>query len=241
MAGSLKTRRDRPAQPPLRGGRPDPAPLYPGSRPDQRDRQGGAARQVALRRPARAVLPAQPRALRGPERPADRHQRRDDRRVPAAARGRRARSTAPPAPARPSRACSTTATRTAASTTCSPTSWRCSTATRPAPAAPTRWRSGSSCCWRRASRRTWRRARRAASRSTWSASRARPAASSARPARPARSRSTRRRVDFLVTALGRPLAEAPDAPPRALAQAERAILETLEHHGHVRLRPVGRG
>jgi DNA repair protein RecO (recombination protein O) len=47
--------------------------------------------------------------------------------------------------------------------------------------------------------------------------------------------------EFLVTALGRPLAEAPDAAPRALAQAERAILETLEHHGHVRLRPVGRG
>jgi DNA repair protein RecO (recombination protein O) len=47
--------------------------------------------------------------------------------------------------------------------------------------------------------------------------------------------------DFLVSALGRPLAEAPDAEPRALAQAERAILETLEHHGHVRLRPVGRG
>jgi DNA repair protein RecO (recombination protein O) len=47
--------------------------------------------------------------------------------------------------------------------------------------------------------------------------------------------------DFLVAALGLPLAEAPDAPPRALAQAERAILETLEHHGHVRLRPVGRG
>ena len=47
--------------------------------------------------------------------------------------------------------------------------------------------------------------------------------------------------EFLVTALGRPLAEAPDAEPRALAQAERAILETLEHHGHVRLRPVSRG
>jgi DNA repair protein RecO (recombination protein O) len=46
--------------------------------------------------------------------------------------------------------------------------------------------------------------------------------------------------DFLVGALGRPLAEAPDAPPRALAQAERAILETLEHHAHLRLRPVGR-
>ena len=44
--------------------------------------------------------------------------------------------------------------------------------------------------------------------------------------------------DFLVGALGSPLAEAPDAPPRALAQAERAILETLEHHAHLRLRPA---
>ena len=44
--------------------------------------------------------------------------------------------------------------------------------------------------------------------------------------------------DFLVGALGRPLAEAPDAPGAALAQAERAILATLEHHAHLRLRPV---
>ena len=44
--------------------------------------------------------------------------------------------------------------------------------------------------------------------------------------------------EFLVTALGRPLAEAPDAPERALAQADRAIGETLEHHAHVRLRRV---
>ena len=44
--------------------------------------------------------------------------------------------------------------------------------------------------------------------------------------------------DFLVGALGVPLADAPDAAPRALAQAERAILETLEHHANVRLRPV---
>ena len=44
---------------------------------------------------------------------------------------------------------------------------------------------------------------------------------------------------FMVAALGRSLAEAPDAPPRALAQAERAITETLEHHAHLRLRPVG--
>ena len=43
---------------------------------------------------------------------------------------------------------------------------------------------------------------------------------------------------FLVEALGRPLAETPAAAPRALAQAERAILETLEHHAHVRLRSV---
>jgi DNA repair protein RecO (recombination protein O) len=43
---------------------------------------------------------------------------------------------------------------------------------------------------------------------------------------------------FLVGALGRPLADAPDAPERALRQAERAITETAEHHAHVRLRPL---
>jgi DNA repair protein RecO (recombination protein O) len=45
--------------------------------------------------------------------------------------------------------------------------------------------------------------------------------------------------DFLVAAVGQPLAAAPDASPRALAQAERAILETLEHHAGVRLRAAG--
>ncbi len=45
--------------------------------------------------------------------------------------------------------------------------------------------------------------------------------------------------DFLVAALGRPLAEAPEAPAAALQQADRAISETLEHHAHVRLRSVG--
>ena len=45
---------------------------------------------------------------------------------------------------------------------------------------------------------------------------------------------------FLVAALGRPLAEAPDASPRALRQAERAIGETAEHHAHVHLRPLPR-
>jgi DNA repair protein RecO (recombination protein O) len=43
---------------------------------------------------------------------------------------------------------------------------------------------------------------------------------------------------FMVASLGRPLADAPEAPPRALAQAERAILDTLEHHANLRLRPV---
>jgi DNA repair protein RecO (recombination protein O) len=43
---------------------------------------------------------------------------------------------------------------------------------------------------------------------------------------------------FLVCALGRSLADAPDAPERALRQAERAITETAEHHAHVRLRPL---
>ncbi len=43
---------------------------------------------------------------------------------------------------------------------------------------------------------------------------------------------------FLVAALGRPLADAPQASERALRQAERAIAETAEHHAHVRLRPL---
>jgi DNA repair protein RecO (recombination protein O) len=43
---------------------------------------------------------------------------------------------------------------------------------------------------------------------------------------------------FLVTALARPLAEVPRAPEAALAQADRAIAETLEFHAHVRLRRV---
>jgi DNA repair protein RecO (recombination protein O) len=43
---------------------------------------------------------------------------------------------------------------------------------------------------------------------------------------------------FLVGALGRPLAEAPDASEPALRQADRALGETLEHHAHVRLRRV---
>lgn len=41
---------------------------------------------------------------------------------------------------------------------------------------------------------------------------------------------------FMTGALAVPLAETPDATERALRQAERAIAETLEHHGGLRLR-----
>jgi DNA repair protein RecO (recombination protein O) len=43
---------------------------------------------------------------------------------------------------------------------------------------------------------------------------------------------------FLVGAVGRPLAEAPDASEPALRQADRALGETLEYHAHVKLRRV---
>lgn len=41
---------------------------------------------------------------------------------------------------------------------------------------------------------------------------------------------------FMVEALAKPLAEAPEAEPSALRQVERAVGETLEHHAHVQLR-----
>ena len=44
--------------------------------------------------------------------------------------------------------------------------------------------------------------------------------------------------EFMVAALGRPLANTPEASPRALQMVERAIRETAEHHAQVRLRPV---
>jgi DNA repair protein RecO (recombination protein O) len=43
---------------------------------------------------------------------------------------------------------------------------------------------------------------------------------------------------FMSGALSNPLAQAPDAPARALRQAERAISETFEHHAQLRLRPA---
>jgi DNA repair protein RecO (recombination protein O) len=43
---------------------------------------------------------------------------------------------------------------------------------------------------------------------------------------------------FLVSALGSPLANAPDGAEITLRQVERAIGDTAEHHAHVRLRPL---
>jgi len=45
--------------------------------------------------------------------------------------------------------------------------------------------------------------------------------------------------EFMLAALGRPIAELPAAPERALRQVERAIGDTLSHHAHVHLRAVG--
>ncbi len=44
--------------------------------------------------------------------------------------------------------------------------------------------------------------------------------------------------EFMVRALGSPLASAPGASDRALRLAERAVRETAEHHAHVRLQPL---
>jgi DNA repair protein RecO (recombination protein O) len=45
-------------------------------------------------------------------------------------------------------------------------------------------------------------------------------------------------LSFMASALGSPLKEAPSAAPPSLAQVDRAVGETLEHHAHVRLRSV---
>ena len=47
--------------------------------------------------------------------------------------------------------------------------------------------------------------------------------------------------EFLTGALGASLAATPEAPDRALRQAERAISDTVEHHAGVRLRAAAAG
>ena len=46
---------------------------------------------------------------------------------------------------------------------------------------------------------------------------------------------------FMVEALGRPLAQAPDSELRSLRQVERAVTDLAEHHGHIRLRAAAAG
>jgi DNA repair protein RecO (recombination protein O) len=45
-------------------------------------------------------------------------------------------------------------------------------------------------------------------------------------------------LSFMVTALGVPLKDVPEADAAALSQVDRAVAGTLEHHAHVRLRSV---
>jgi len=47
-----------------------------------------------------------------------------------------------------------------------------------------------------------------------------------------------RALGFMAHSLGAQLKDAPAAEPAALAQVDRAVGETLEHHAHVRLRSV---
>lgn len=47
--------------------------------------------------------------------------------------------------------------------------------------------------------------------------------------------------EFMVGALGRPLAQTPPGELRVLRQVERAVTDLAEHHGHVRLRAAAAG
>ena len=205
-----------------------------------RDRQGRAAREVALRRPAGALLPARAGALRGPQRPAHGDQRGDGR---TAIRGCASTRAALDGAARACDAVGADVRRRRAAPR------RLPPARQPA----------------RAARRATPSARRARNALAFRLKLLLAAGFAPQLSACAGCGEAEHLVgfsgaaggvvcsaceassfalgqdahDFLVGALGRPLAEAPDAPPRALAQAERAILETLEHHAHLRLRPVG--
>ena len=237
MAGPVKIRGRGAALAALRRGRPHPAPLYPAARQGRRDRQGRAARAQPLRRPARAVLPPQPRPARGPQRPAHRDGGRDRRRLSAPARARRGARHRRARVRRGRRACSTPPSRIPASTTCSATSSRCSTPSRRAPGTPTSSPSASSSCSPPASRRSWPPAPSCGEREHLSGLLGR-----GRRRRVPRlrgglaSRWTRRRTPSWSTPSAGRWPTTPAADERALRQAERAIADTLEHHAGIRWR-----
>ena len=109
---------------------------------------------------------------------------------------------------------------------------------RARPRAPRRSPSAPSCCWRRGSPPSWRAARPAA-RAEHLGAFSPSAGGVVCAACEAGSFPLGEEAHaFLVGALGRPLAEAPEAPEPALRQADRALGETLEHHAHVKLRRV---
>ena len=205
---------------------------------DRRDREGVAPAEVAVRRAARAVLPARPRALRGPGRPAHGDRRLDGRR----SRGRCASNG-------PALGAAGTGLRRGAAAA------RLGGAERgglqPAlqlPRAAGRRSGGGEragrgarlpaqagaggriltgageLCQLRGGRAP--RGLLGRGRAEWSAPAARGAA----------FRSHEEAHRFMVDALARPLSEAPGRGPGVAAQADRAITETLEHHAHVRLR-----
>ena len=203
-----------------------------------RDREGVAAAEVALRRPAGAVLPARPGAPRGPRRLLHGDRRLDRRRATRALRSDGAALGAA------ARACDAVL-RLLDSAEPNPPAYnllcryldaaRRRAGDRAAPARPETPRSPSASSWR------WRPASRPSSA---------PAPAAARPSTSRLlGRRRRRRLRacegggfplaeeahrFMVEALGRPLARgAGRADRRALRQADRAITETLEHHAHV--------
>jgi hypothetical protein len=45
-------------------------------------------------------------------------------------------------------------------------------------------------------------------------------------------------LSFMALALGAPLKDTPAAAPGTLAQVDRVVAETLEHHAQVRLRSI---
>ena len=244
-AGEVQDRGGRPAQHPLRRGRPGPAPLQRHPRADRGDREGGAAAALALRRPAGAVLPARPRPPRGARRAADGDRGAHGRRAPEPARRRRRRSAPRRAPATRSCGCSTPRSRTRPPTTCSAATSRSSTApsrstATAAPTAPpgSRPRSPSGSSWRSppASRPSWPRARAAARATGWPASRAPPAGSSAAPASAAGSRSPARRTGSWSRRSGGRSPRRPSAATARCARPSARSRETLEHHAHVQLR-----
>ena len=230
-------RSGRPAHAALRRGRSDPASVHPAPRPDRRDRQGRAPRQEPLRRAPRAVLSPANGALRGPQRAAHGDERGHGHRPSAACASTAPRSTARPARATPSRACSRRPSRILACSRCCATSSRCSTprpdagdARQPArlsPQAAARRRP-------RAAARGLRLVRRG--RPPRRRSPAPPAASSAAPARRPASSLGEEAHTFMTGALGVAAGRRPAAGELALRQAERAIAETVEHHAHVRWR-----